>query len=85
VTAKVATLPGAVIVGPTPRQNVIEEIERLLEDAKAGNIQTFGLFYVDAEGHIQPILTTSGLPHAHHCVAGAHYLLRMCERNAGCE
>lgn len=77
------TFPGTTIQGPEPRQNVIDLIEELLLEAKSGKIQTFGCVTVNSLGYIGTSFATSGAPHAHHLVAGAVYLMRRAEKDAG--
>jgi hypothetical protein len=77
------TLPGVTVQNDEPRANIIELIEDLLAEAKAGEIQSLGFVSVNAKGYVATAFATSGLPHAHHLVAGALYLLRRAERNAG--
>jgi hypothetical protein len=78
-------LPGVVIANGESRANVVALLEELLAEAKAGKIQTFGAFMVDSGGCIATAFGKGGEPHAHHMVAGAVYLLRRCEINAGLE
>ncbi len=85
MTGRVVVLPGVVVQSDEPRQNVIALLEELLAEAKSGKIQTFAAVTVDAAGFVGTAFSTSGLPHAHHLVAGAVYLLRRCENNAGLE
>ena len=83
--AEIRTLPGIVVEGPEPRKNVIEFVEELLEEARSGEIQTLAVVTVSSTGHVGTGWAVSGQPHAHHMVAGACYLLRRAEKNAGLE
>lgn len=82
--SKVVSLTGAVLPGEIPT-TIVELLEELLDDAKSGKISDIAIATVAPNGVICCAKANSGQPHAHHLVAAALYLLRVCEKNAGIE
>jgi hypothetical protein len=66
-------------------KNVVGLLEELLVEARQGTFVTLAAVTVSPTGNVGTAYATSGAPHAHHLVAGAHYLLRRVEKNAGVE
>ncbi len=82
VSEKVVALPGSELPDPGCVK-VIELIEEVLAEALAGRVTSIGIFTVSPRNVVNTILANNGSPQAHAMTAGALYLLRHCEHNAG--
>ena len=80
MSAEVINLPG-VAPGQEPCDIVIAAIERLLAEARTGQIRSILFVIVDSERVVTPGLATSG-EHSHEFVSGALRLLRLAEKQA---
>ena len=78
MSAEVIQLAG-VAPGQEPSEVVISAIERLLAEARTGQIRSIAFVLVDADRVITPGFATSG-QHSHEFVAGALRLLRLVEK-----
>jgi len=68
-----------------PAPNVVELLEKLLEEARAGEIACFGVVTVSPANFVGTSFATDGVPYAHTLVAGSVYLQRRLEKHAGLE
>lgn len=66
----------------TPPPNVIELLEEILEEVRAGKIAAVGLVTISPTHFIGTSFAMSGTPAAHDLVAGSVYLLERCRKNA---
>ena len=68
---------------PLERPNVICALERLLQMAKTGQLQSLAYVTVEVGGFVGTGFETSlDVLHAHHMVAGTVYLQKRLEENA---
>jgi hypothetical protein len=77
---KVVALPGAKLPDGSVPKNIVEAIEEVLVEARAGRVAAVGLAWVTPQGVIHQITANSGLPTAHQMVAAACYLIDTCKR-----
>lgn len=82
VSDNVVALPGSSAPDDTCKA-VIDLIEEILVEARAGRISALGIVTVSPRNVVSTVLANNGSPQARALTAGALYLLRHCEHNAG--
>ncbi len=71
---KVVTLPGVKLADGSASKDVVEAIERVLVEARAGRVGSVGICWATPEGFVNSVIAQSGLPLAHTFVAACAYL-----------
>ena len=77
--AEIQALPGhgpvADRIGKAPAENIVERLERLLAEARAGEIRAFAYAYVDQRNAVfDSWVTAPDEPTGHQLIAGVIYL-----------
>ena len=71
---KVVALPGAKLADGSVPKNIVEAIEEVLVEARAGRVGAVGICWAMPDGSVNSVIAQSGLPLAHTFVAACAYL-----------
>lgn len=80
---KVVSLPGIKLPDGAVPSNIVEAIEEVLAEARAGRVAAVAIAWVSPHQVIHQVTENSGLPTAHQIVAACCYLLDTAKRGAG--
>lgn len=83
MSENVVALPGSKLPDGSVPQNVVETLEEVLVEARAGRVAAVAIAWVTPQQVIRQITANSGLPTAHQMVAGCCYLLDTVKKGAG--
>ena len=70
---------------PFSADPLVEALEQLVREARAGEISCFGVALVTSTGWVSTVVAKSSLPHSHVLTAAGLALLRRLEKNSGFE